>query len=50
MTAQFAGYKVDGNGQWTNCWGKDRKHFNPHWEKQCEETATYCVANPGQCK
>ncbi len=46
----FAGMRVDSNGLWTQCWGRDRRHFNPHSEQQCTASIQYCKANPGQCK
>ena len=46
----FDGFRVGGNGLWFQCWGRDRRHFNPHVEQACTESIKYCNANPGDCK
>jgi tripartite-type tricarboxylate transporter receptor subunit TctC len=46
----FAGFRDGGNGLWFQCWGRDRRHFNPHVEQACTESIKYCKANPGECK
>lgn len=45
-----AGADEGGNGLWTQCWGNQRKHFNPHVEQSCTEIIKYCSANPSTCK
>ncbi len=46
----FGGYNEGGNGLWTQCWGSQRKHFNPFVERSCTEIIKYCSANTSECR